>query len=132
MNIKQGLLYLMRRNRGCLFMNSSDCSAPFTFLLAKCITSCDNVFLKEYFSLTTYGVFRSINHCNHHIKKFYLQICWKLVFFTLFGSIVFEQKIKIVIQNVQEQKMDFLVGKCFRESIMLKLTRTKFLNWNIA
>jgi hypothetical protein len=33
---------------------------------------------------------------------------------------------------VQEQKMDFLVGKCFRESIMLKLTRTKFLNWNIA
>ena len=49
-------------------MNSTDRTAPLTFLLAKHITSCDTVFLKEYFLLTTYGVFRPLNH---YIKKFY-------------------------------------------------------------
>jgi hypothetical protein len=31
-----------------------------TVLLAKHITSCNNVFLKEYFFLSTYGMFRPI------------------------------------------------------------------------
>ncbi len=64
----------MRRNRGWLHMNSTVCTAPLTFLLAKHITSCENVFLKEYFLLATYGVFRPINHYNHCIKKFYKSI----------------------------------------------------------
>jgi hypothetical protein len=48
MNIKQGLFIFLRRNRGWLHINSTDHTAPLTFLLAKHITSCNNVFLKGY------------------------------------------------------------------------------------
>ncbi len=42
-------------------MNSTDNTALLlTVLLAKHITSCDYVFLKEYFLLATYRVFRPI------------------------------------------------------------------------
>ena len=46
--------------RKMLHMNSTDNTALLTVLLAKHITSCDNVFLKGYFLLATYGVFRPI------------------------------------------------------------------------
>jgi hypothetical protein len=52
-------------------MNSTVCTAPLTFLLAKHIISCDNVFLKEYILLPTYRVFRPIYH---HIKNIYKSI----------------------------------------------------------
>ncbi len=55
-------------------MNSTDRTAPLTFLLAKHITSFDNVFIKEYFLLATYGVFCPLNHCNHYIKNFYKSV----------------------------------------------------------
>ncbi len=59
----------MRRNREWLYINNTDLTAPLTSLLAKHITSCENVFLKGYSLLATYAVFRPIIHCNHHIKN---------------------------------------------------------------
>ncbi len=41
-------------------MNNTDNTALLTVLLAKHITSCDNVFLKRYYLLATYGVFHRI------------------------------------------------------------------------
>ncbi len=55
-------------------MNSTDDTALLTFLLAKHITSCDNVLLKEYFFLATYGVFRLIDPWYGRIKKFHKSI----------------------------------------------------------
>jgi len=59
LTLNKGFIYLMKRNRGWLHMNSTDCTAPMIFLLAKHIISCNNA---------TYRVFRPIIHCNHHIN----------------------------------------------------------------
>jgi hypothetical protein len=51
-------------------MNSTDNTAVLTVLLSKQITSCDNVFIKGYFLLPTYGVFYFFEHIrfiNHSI-----------------------------------------------------------------
>jgi hypothetical protein len=59
---EQGLIFYILLEKQCiLHMNSTDDTALLTFLLAKHITSCNNVFLKGYFLLATYGVFRPIN-----------------------------------------------------------------------
>ena len=53
-------IYFLWEEQCILHMISTDDTALLTVLLAKHITSCDNVFLKGYFLLATYGVFRPI------------------------------------------------------------------------
>jgi hypothetical protein len=63
------ILYFMKRTvHAVVHMNSTDKTALLTVMLAKHITSCDNVFLKAYFLLPTYRVFRPIFNCFYYIK----------------------------------------------------------------
>ncbi len=50
-------------------MNSTDNTALLTVLLAKHITSCDNVFLKGCFLIATYEVFRPIKYSKNLYQK---------------------------------------------------------------
>ena len=106
-------------------------TALLTFLITKHINSCNNVFLKEYFLLATYGVFRPLNHCNHYIKKFYKSVKkWGGVRCKIIKTLIFRG---YCIDKVQDHPLEWERAEVFTcNKFSFKCRFAYFIKYKVA